>query len=255
MKKNSTLAALISERNHFQMQTRSACDYEKIAAAQGIRSSDSYCEWEKRELYPLDKISGLYALSALGSQDALERLIEEAYGNSSIAISNEERKALRKRAKKLLGAAAVHNCFFNAEKTQFNTDWLIMMGDYHLGLYGKVKNRNLALAERYYNSAQAQDKSSQVKYKLLCVKLLYDQEQLSEEDFRDLVKHVTAYDLIAYSFAVFYFERMKARKKKHGKRFKYYKSKILHCLKILEYSDGRYIDDLLKAIKKSKLIK
>ena len=35
----------------------------------------------------------------------------------------------------------------------------------------------------------------------------------------------------------------------------YYKSKILHCLKILEYSDGRYIDDLLKAIKKSKLIK
>lgn len=27
------------------------------------------------------------------------------------------------------------------------------------------------------------------------------------------------------------------------------------CLKILEYSDGRYIDDLLKAIKKSKLIK
>lgn len=107
------------------------------------------------------------------------------------------------------------------------------------------------MAERYYNSAQAQDKSSQVKYKLLCVKLLYDQEQLSEEDFRDLVKHVTAYD----SFAVFYFERMKARKKKHGKRFKYYKSKILHCLKILEYSDGRYIDDLLKAIKKSKLIK
>ena len=36
-----------TERNHFQMQTRSACDYEKIAAAQGIRSSDSYCEWEK----------------------------------------------------------------------------------------------------------------------------------------------------------------------------------------------------------------
>lgn len=29
------------------MQTRSACDYEKIAAAQGIRSYDSYCEWEK----------------------------------------------------------------------------------------------------------------------------------------------------------------------------------------------------------------
>jgi len=63
------------------MQTRSACDYEKIAAEQGIRSYDSYCEWEKRELYPLDKISGLYALSALGSQDALERLIEEVRRN------------------------------------------------------------------------------------------------------------------------------------------------------------------------------
>ncbi len=63
------------------MQTRSAGDYEKIAAAQGIRSYDSYCEWEKRELYPLDKISGLYALSALGSQDALERLIEEVRRN------------------------------------------------------------------------------------------------------------------------------------------------------------------------------
>ncbi len=255
MEKNSKLAAIISQRSHFQKLIKSASDYDEIAKSQGIRSSDSYCDWEKGELSPIEKINGLYALSALGSPDALEHLVEEAYGNSSITISKKERKALRKKAKKLLGAVTVHNRFFNAPTTLFNFSWLIIMGDYHLGLLGNVRNRNLALADRYYNSAQMQDKSGQVKYKLLCVKLLSNQEQLSEEDFRDLVKRVTVYDFVAYSFAVFYFERMKARKKKHGKRFKYYKSKVIYCLKVLKYSDGRYIDDLLKAIKKSKLIK
>lgn len=122
----------------------------------------------------------------------------------TITISKKERKALRKKAKKLLGAVAVHNRFFNAPTTLFNFSWLIIMGDYHLGLLGNVRNRNLALADRYYNSAQMQDKSGRVKYKLLCVKLLSNQEQLSEEDFRDLVKRVTVYDFVAYSFAVFF---------------------------------------------------
>ena len=39
---------------------------------------------------------------------------------------------------------------------------------------------------------------------LLCVKLLYDQEQLSEEDFRDLVKHVTAYDFLPFMILPIY---------------------------------------------------
>ena len=77
------------------MQTRSAGDYEKIAAAQGIRSYDSYCEWEKRELYPLDKISGLYALSALGSQDALERLIEDCQTGMKSRITGNSRSIIK----------------------------------------------------------------------------------------------------------------------------------------------------------------
>ena len=128
-----------------------------------------------------------------------------------------------------------------------------MLGDYHLGLFGKVKNMNLSQAARYYCLASEKNDDSTLKLKRQCVELLMG--QLSDKKIEALEGQIVSNDFVAYAIATYYFERMKAKKKKHGKRFKTYRKKLLFCLQVLLYVDCRFVDSLFREIRNSKLIK
>lgn len=246
------IAAVFAQRKQNKKQVKSASNFKEYAQRQDIRSADSYYEWSQKEHSPADTIKGIYALAMYGSYDALEWLIDEAYGKSRISHEKGKRKALRKKARKYLSAVAVHP-HLSAMEAHLGWSWLITLGDYHFGLFGEVKNSNLAWASRYYAMALAKKEDAQLKLKFQCVQLLLC--QLTENDFKALVKHVGEYDFVTYAVAIFYLGLMESKKKKRGKHFRYYKTKVIYCLNILQYTEGRYIDNLFKAVLKSKLFK
>ena len=251
-KRTKGIAAVFAQRKQNKKQVKSAKNFKEYAERQDIRGYDSYGLWAQKEHSPSETIKGLYALSMYGSYEALEWLIDEAYGKSRISHEKGKRKALRKKARKYLSAVAVHP-HLSAMEAHLGWSWLITLGDYHFGLFGEVKNSNLAWASRYYAMALAKKEDTQLKLKFQCVQLLLC--QLTENDFKALVKHVGEYDFVTYAVAIFYLGLMESKKKKRGKHFRYYKTKVIYCLNILQYTEGRYIDNLFKAVLKSKLFK
>ncbi|MDY4588704.1 MAG: hypothetical protein SPD47_09660 [Oscillospiraceae bacterium] len=254
MKKSTfDLGKVIAQRKHFRKQVKTAKSDQNIAERQGIKSADSFSDWSHKELSPTERLKGLYVLSSLGSFNALEWLIDEAYGKSRIGTEKGKRKALRKKARKYLSSVAIRP-HLSEMKEGVSRSWLIRLGDYHLGLLGNVKNSSLAWASRYYAMAALSNKDDvQLKLKLQCVKLLMC--QISKNDFKALMKYVGEYDFVTYAVALFFLGAIKAKKKKHGKHFKYYKSMVISCLDILQYTEGRYVNHLFKAVSKSKLFK
>lgn len=251
---NTQFNTMCNDRKQYQKDLMSAfrIDYKLIAANMGIRDADSFSEWSRESHSPHQTLDGLYALSVMGSSDAFEWLKNEAYGHSRIVNIEENPKALRKIARKRLSTVAIFP--HSPDKVKhLNKSYLEMLGDYHLGLFGKVKNMNLSQAARYYCLASEKNDDSTLKLKRQCVELLMG--QLSDKKIEALERQIVSNDFVAYAIATYYFERMKAKKKKHGKRFKTYRKKLLFCLQILLYVDCRFVDSLFKEIKNSKLIK
>ncbi|MBP0983327.1 MAG: hypothetical protein J6A19_06335 [Oscillospiraceae bacterium] len=254
MKKNNKnpFADMFVQRKRFQEQVESVKRDKDIAQCQRIRSADSYYDWSLLELSPEDRLKGLYVLSSLGSFDALEWLIDEAYCKSRIEPEKGKRKKLSKKARKYLSAVAIHSSLTETEN-QPGRSWLIKLGDYHLGLLGKVRNMSLNWAARYYAMAIQKQADNQLQLKFDCVKLLMG--QLSDTEISALERKINEHDFVAFAVAHYYLYRMSVKKKKHGKRYSYYKSMVGCCLESLKYAEGRYVDDLFHTVLKSKLFR
>lgn len=97
-KRTFDLGKVIAQRKRFRKQVKTAKSDLNIAERQGIKSADSFSDWSHKELSPTERLKGLYVLSSLGSFDALEWLIDEAYGKSRIGTENGKRKTLRKKS-------------------------------------------------------------------------------------------------------------------------------------------------------------